>query len=144
MLANNFMTPHALGLNDVEFESLVKVLGMLERHEIEEDKFNMHVFRFTCGTPACICGWAEYVSKGKAFPIEEIAGRAIPTGISSMSLKLRRLFGTADSDAPNAARNADRDTAAIALRSFLSTGHAEWPADEEEDEDCYDEAPLSL
>jgi hypothetical protein len=36
MLANNFMTPSALGLSDVEFESLVKVLGMLERGDIPD------------------------------------------------------------------------------------------------------------
>jgi hypothetical protein len=36
MLANSFMTPSALGISDVEFDALVKVLGMLERSEISE------------------------------------------------------------------------------------------------------------
>ena len=75
MLANNFMTPSALGLSDVEFESLVKVLGMLERGEIAEEQFTMRRVQHPCRTPACLCGWANHVSGGRAFPLQEKPGR---------------------------------------------------------------------
>jgi hypothetical protein len=69
MLANSFMTPSALGISEVEFNSLVKVLGMLERSEIPDDLFTMRRVQHSCRTPACICGWANYVSAGRAFPL---------------------------------------------------------------------------
>ena len=66
MLANNFMTPSALGISDVEFEALVKVLGMLERTEIPDEQFTMRRVQHPCRTPACLCGWANHVSAGRA------------------------------------------------------------------------------
>ena len=68
MLANNFMTPSALGISDAELDALVKVLGMLERGEIPEDQFTMRRVQHPCRTPACLCGWANHVSAGRAFP----------------------------------------------------------------------------
>lgn len=69
MLANNFMTPSALGISDVEFDALVKVLGMLERREIPDDEFTMRRVQHPYRTPACLCGWANHVSGGRAFPL---------------------------------------------------------------------------
>ena len=68
MLASNFMAPSALGISEVEFDALVKVLGMLERGEIPDDQFTMRRIQHPCGTPACLCGWANHVSEGRAFP----------------------------------------------------------------------------
>ena len=131
MLANNFMTPSALGISDVEFEALVKVLGMLERREISEDQFTMRRVQHPCMTPACLCGWANYVSSGRAFPLYEKPGLTVFSAPSygplwrNMPRALRDLFGyggrTTD---PVYAANPSQ--AAIALRSFLTHGEPRW------------------
>lgn len=131
MLANNFMTPSALGISDVEFESLVKVLGMLERAEISDDQFTMRRVQQPCRTPACICGWANHVSGGRAFPLHEKPGPTIFSGPSygpywkGMSRPLRELFGYGGrmTDPVYAATPSQ---AAIALRSFLTHGEPRW------------------
>lgn len=104
MLAQNFKTPTALGISDIEFESLVKVLGMLERGEIEKEQFDMRDVWHPCGAPACLIGWAGHVS-----------GRELFTGRRSQDLFL--LF---------ASRRATPAQAAIALRNYLTTGEANW------------------
>src|SRR5690349_3894016 len=68
MLAQNFMKPEALGISESETAALIRVLGMLERGEIGEQHFDMSFYQSHCGTIGCICGWANFVSKGKAFP----------------------------------------------------------------------------
>jgi hypothetical protein len=131
MLANNFLTPSALGISDVEFESLVKVLGLLERGEIPEDQFTMRRVQHPCRTPACLCGWAHDISGGEAFP-----GK----------LQRRTFFGSRDAYRPrwegmprpvldlfgvgrrpsDPIYDASRSQAAIALRNFLTHGEARW------------------
>lgn len=131
MLAQNFQTPAALKISDAEFEALVKVLGMLERGEIEHspgiqfdkiDKracmpptgFNIAAFycKTDCGTAACICGWAEFV--GRLDPFSLAARRYGNRG-------LMQLF-----EPSMGGENITPAQAAIALRSYLSTGEARW------------------
>jgi hypothetical protein len=131
MLANNFMTPSALGLSDVEFESLVKVLGMLERGEIADDEFTMRRVQHPCRTPACLCGWANHASAGRAFPLEAKPG---PTVFSTatygprwreMPRPVLELFGYGGRPT-DPVYAATPSQAAMALRSFLTQGQARW------------------
>jgi hypothetical protein len=127
MLAQNFKTPADLKVNDIEFESLVKVLGMLERGEIEYglpgDSGELRAFNMSwanCGTVGCIAGWANCISDGRAFP--DCAGSTL--WFHHQPAKLRELFsprntGTLLSKITPAA-------AAIALRSFLTNGEPRW------------------
>jgi hypothetical protein len=132
MLANNFMTPSALGISDVEFDALVKVLGMLERGEIPEDQFTMRRVHHPCRTPACICGWANYVSGGSAFPLYPPSrplmfanGGAYGPRWRDMPHRLRELFGYGGRPA-DPVYSATPSQAAIALRNFLTHGDARW------------------
>ena len=131
MLANNFMTPSALAISDVEFEALVKVLGMLERREIPDDQFTMRRVQHPCRTPACLCGWANHVSAGRAFPLHEKPGTTIFSGATyaprwrDMPRPLRDLFGY-DGRATDPVYLAHPSQAAIALRSYLTHGEARW------------------
>jgi hypothetical protein len=132
MLANNFMTPSALGLSEVEFQSLVKVLGMLERREIPEDQFTMRRVQHPCRTPACLCGWANHVSSGRAFPPAPPrrtffgSDESYRPRWSDLPRPVLDLFGVGGgpADPVYAATTAQ---AAIALRSFLTRGEARWP-----------------
>jgi hypothetical protein len=131
MLANNFMPPSALGLSDVEFESLVKVLGMLERGEISDDQFTMRRVQHPCRTPACLCGWANYISAGRAFPLHAKPGATVFSSKTlsprwrEMPSRLQELFayGGRPTDAVYLATPSQ---AAIALRSYLTHGEAHW------------------
>jgi hypothetical protein len=131
MLANNFMAPSALGLSDVEFESLVKVLGMLERGEIDDDQFTMRRVQHPCRTPACLCGWANHVSGGRAFPLEAKPGfivfskSAAKPRWSAMPRRVQELFGYGGR-ATDPVYLASPSQAATALRSFLTHGEARW------------------
>lgn len=131
MLANNFLPSSALGLSDVEFESLVKVLGMLERREISDDQFTMRRVQHPCRTPACICGWANHVSAGRAFPLYEKPGATIFSNPTyrprwrDMPRPLRDLFGY-DGRATDPVYTATPSQAAIALRNFLTQGEPRW------------------
>ena len=133
MLASNFMTPSALGISDVEFDALVKVLGMLERGEIADDQFTMRRVQHPCRTPACLCGWANHVSQGRAFPLHATSTRPWPlSGITTygprwkeLPPRVRELFayGGRTTDPVYTATPAQ---AAMALRSFLTQGEARW------------------
>lgn len=80
MLAQNFKTAVDLRITEIEKESLIKVMGLLERGElliyngkaIEGIKNYMYMPEVRrerdCGTVACICGWANSISNGEAFP----------------------------------------------------------------------------
>ena len=131
MLANNFMPPSALGLSDVEFESLVKVLGMLERGEIGDDQFTMRRVQHPCRTPACLCGWANHVSGGRAFPLESKPGFTVFSKSTSkprwnaMPRRVLELFGYGGRPT-DPVYLASPSQAATALRSFLTRGEARW------------------
>jgi hypothetical protein len=123
VLARNFKTAKELGLANVEVEALTTVLGMLERGDIAQEQFHMGRFQHECRTPACICGWAHYISGGKAFPEISIHhGAIILYRRSSNSLvELFRL---------TAARGSGGEItpaqAAIALRNYLTHGEPRW------------------
>jgi hypothetical protein len=131
MLANNFMPPSALGLSDVEFESLVKLLGMLERGEVPDDQFTMRRVQHPCRTPACLCGWANHLSGGRAFPLEAKAGLTVFSSTTyaprwrEMSPRLQNLFAYGGR-AIDPVYAATPSQAAIALRNFLTDGEPRW------------------
>ena len=131
MLANSFMTPSALGISDVEFDALVKVLGMLERSEITDDQFTMRRVQHPCRTPACLCGWANYVSAGQAFPLYAKPGLTVFSDATyaprwrDMPRPLLNLFGYAGR-ATDPVYAATPSQAAIALRNFLTQGEPRW------------------
>lgn len=132
MLAQNFRTAAELGISEKEVDALIKVLGMLERGEIphvhdlgtslgpdhgtEPVGFNMGSFyaRTKCGTVCCICGWAEFVGALKHGSLM-MRRQEVPA--------LNALFD------PSGRYGVDPITppqAAIALRSYLTTGEANW------------------
>lgn len=115
MLAQNFMTPAELGLDDAEFRALVKVLGMLERKEIPEKKFDMDIVgKPDCGTPGCILGWAATVG---------FTGRLLAR--LQGNEKVVKLFLPGQDDCFEAYQS-NTSQAALALRSFLTTGEPRW------------------
>jgi hypothetical protein len=131
MLANNFLTPSALGISEVEFESLVQVLGMLERGEIPEDQFTMLRVQHPCRTPACLCGWAHYISGGRAFPgapqrwtLFGNRGAYRPQW-NGLPRPILELFGVGGRPG-DPVYAANRAQAANALRNFLTRGEARW------------------
>jgi len=128
MLANYFRTPADLQITDVEHNALVKVLGMLEREELTYGNylhfldtvvltgpktFHMNVIysESECGTVACIGGWAA-ILMGRN-PIHYVQG--------SHPKELRKLFYPGECGSL-----ATRSQAAIALRSYLTTGEPNW------------------
>jgi hypothetical protein len=123
MLAQNFKTADELGLAEVEVTALATVLGMLERGEIAQGQFHMGHFRHPCRTPACICGWAHYISGGKAF--SELSS---PYG--SMILYRRANKPLIELFRLTSARGSGGDIspaqAAIALRNYLTRGEPRW------------------
>jgi hypothetical protein len=121
MLAQNFNTAVDLDITDAELDALIKVLGMLERGELVNadpdakipNGFNMGEHgREGCGTVACIGGWCasimgvpmfgyveSHIEKGR--PLHELYWDRISSDITPQQ-------------------------AALALRSYLTTGEANW------------------
>ena len=123
MLARSFLSASDLGISEVEREALITTLFAFERGEISN--FTMRHFRETCGTPACICGWANYFSGGRAF-----------AEVSSMSgvLATKRLHGRLPRQLqylfdiqgfPEQAA-ATPTQAAAALANYLTRGEPHW------------------
>ncbi len=136
MLAQNFKTAEDLGIQDEELAALITVLGMLERGELKHvpddssrgafpvypqhakvGMFNMNWWSnaVDCGTVCCIGGTVEAIMK-----------KYLSDG-SSRNPHLRKLFYPG-----NAIRDRDGysgitpDQAAAAVRSYLTTGNANW------------------
>lgn len=123
MLSQNFLTPEQLDLTQEQRDALMKVLGMLERGEIQHRAvtvarhrdhvgglryFNMT--EWSCGTVACIGGWAEHVG-----------------GVSmhyNRNIELHMLFFPHAIPRPWGAITTEQ--AAAALRNYLTTGRADW------------------
>lgn len=134
MLARNFKSAADLGISDVELGSLITVLGMLERDELVQglypmaiqarapNEFNMAVTieNSSCGTIACLAGWAYSISGKQAFP--EITKDDI--GAWRNDRNLRDLFGIGKTHSELCGVTPDQ--AATALRSYLTTGDARW------------------
>lgn len=119
MLAQNFKTSAELALSDAELSALITVMGMLERGEIAERHFDMSDFvqETGCGTVGCICGWAYLVSEKTVFA--DIVEKR-----SDDRPELNDLFYMFNTERSLSAARPRH--AAFALRSFLSTGVANW------------------
>lgn len=108
-------TPGDLGINQAEFDALVKVLRMLESGNIASDAFGMGHVDSRRGH--CIAGWARIVSMEGAFdrPV-------FPYWFTKKGL--RRLFY------PNVGNWGRIGTAeaAAAIRNYLNTGEPRWQA----------------
>lgn len=124
MLAQSFKSAAELQISEAEQDALIKVLGMLERGEIDAEHFNMDSYLNECGTVGCIAGWAYLVSNEAAFP--EVS-RDCPKSPARGQHALMKLFrcGLGDLFA-RPSRKTSPDQAAIALRSYLTTGEANW------------------
>lgn len=119
MLAQNFKTPAALDITDSEFDTLVKVLGLLEREEIPEAMFTMkELGRPECGTPGCILGWANSISPG-CLQYSVLDHKTVPLFFPGQ-------YGAFIDGEYVSAYGATRSQAAIALRNFLTHGEPRW------------------
>lgn len=135
MLAQAFLTSAELGITDAELDALIKVLGMLERQEVEYAKargtppddvtptaFNMGwVFGVgECGTTACLCGWAKELSGDRSL-FEWLFGEG------GVRHPINGLFLTnSPIPAVSGLWDATPNQAAIALRNHLTTGEPRW------------------
>lgn len=141
MLAQNFQTAEALGVTDAELDALIKVLGMLEREELRHAIFDVRalfvpvtaprsqvpwdgLFNMVswnscvaeCGTVCCIGGAAEIVG---SLPRRSLSVRR------DNNSALERLFFSVTATPVEMAKITPAQ-AAIALRSFLSSGEPRW------------------
>jgi len=123
VLAQNFKSAEELGLAEVEVEALVTVLRMLERGDIAREQFHMGQFRHECKTPACICGWAHHISRGRAF--SELASACGPIILHRRaSSALNDLFRL--TQARGSGGEITPAQAAVALRNYLTHGEPRW------------------
>lgn len=145
MLAQNFKTPADLRLTDEQHRALVAVLGMLERGELKHHwtvealkteaealrkyglvrvdpakmyaDYNFGMDTWDCGTARCIGGWAEH------------AGNLEPNSLRLQGF-LEDHLGLFDLLYANSCRtplpHITTEQAAIALRSYLTTGWPQW------------------
>jgi hypothetical protein len=124
MLAQNFLDSHVLGISPAARTALIKVLGMLERDElhhcrrgddIRPNGFNLanHRVELTCGTVACIAGWADIVGRPYRLDLLRQAAR---------KPALARLFAPEDFSW----HAVTPDQAACALRNYLTIGDSRW------------------
>lgn len=143
MLAQNFKTATDLGITEVDYAALIQVLGMMERGELvddvrtfddEEDPTSQWFDMATvlkedrdCGTSGCICGWAYVISGRSAFSkfidAYQSYGQTCRI-IRAMPPDLVELFGF--DLHPDELVNRTQAKSAIALRSYLTTGQANW------------------
>jgi hypothetical protein len=150
MLARNFKTADELSITDIEHQSLITVLGMMERGEIKDfepftyqkegERGNPQNYLYLptffgpaheCGTTACIAGWCHLVSDGKAFPELKLEremelnlrkrSRAMGNFIRRVSHEAQLLFKL-DSNIYSST-NPPVSEVADALRNYLTTGH---------------------
>jgi hypothetical protein len=124
MLANSFMKAEALGITEPEVRAMIKVLGMLERGELQHvpnaprsrrpitNGFCMDTWE--CGTAACIGGWVQRVSgismEGRWREFPAIDHLFYPEEMNDDALLSKMTDGAA----------------AIALRNYLTTGEPRW------------------
>ena len=127
MLARSFKSAAELRLTEIEHDSLIKVLHMLERGEIEQKLFNMSSIGGRCGTPSCMLGWARIVSRD-----EELFDRCSGLGNSPDALRALFLYKDSHSWVEHFAkknRNAsgvETSAAALALSNYLTIGEPRW------------------
>ncbi|HEY6254586.1 MAG TPA: hypothetical protein VIY51_02225 [Xanthobacteraceae bacterium] len=123
MLARSFLSATDLAISDVERDALIATLHAFERGEI--DNFTMRHFRETCGTPACICGWANHFSEGRAFAeVSSMSGTlAVKKLHRRLPKQLQYLFDIQGFPQQAAATQAQ---AAAALANYLTGGEPRW------------------
>ena len=136
MLAQNFKTPVDLNLTDPEFEALVKVLGMLERKELQHSDLNHHsapyptpatapntfnMLRWDCGTAHCIGGWAGVLIGDHGVSLSLKTGPGYGDGLSDLFYPSPRNHGIKIDTG-----DITEDHAAIALRNYLTFGEPRW------------------
>jgi hypothetical protein len=123
MLARSFLSATDLGISDVERDALIATLYAFERGEI--GSFTMRHFREPCGTPACICGWANYFSAGRAFAeVSTLSGTlAVKRLHGRLPKQLQYLFDI--QGLPEQAA-ATQTQAAAALSNYLTFGEPRW------------------
>lgn len=91
-----------------------------------ETGFNMEIFNFNCGTPACICGWAVELWARKDL-------RENPSDIDNMLETGQELLGLTEKEAKNLFvpdtdhRKTTPVIAAQVLRDFAEGGEIDWP-----------------
>jgi hypothetical protein len=123
MLARSFLSATDLGISEVEREALVTTLLAFERGEI--DNFTMRHFRETCGTPACICGWANHFSGGRAFAEVSTMSGVLATKQLHRRLPKRLQYLFDIQGFPEQAA-ATQTQAAAALANYLTCGEPRW------------------
>jgi hypothetical protein len=123
MLARSFLSATDLGISEMERGALIATLYAFERGEIET--FTMRHFREICGTPACICGWANHFSEGRAFAeVSSMSGTlAVKRLYSRLPKPLQYLFDIQGMPQQAAATQAQ---AAAALSNYLTFGEPRW------------------
>ena len=116
MLAQNFLSYQELEISEAQHQSLISTLGRMERGEIPSNKFNMmRVGEPDCGTVGCILGWARGSASNPVWDNSNMFATEA----------LRNLF-MPDTYYEFMAWGAKVEQAAMALRSYLTTGHANW------------------
>jgi hypothetical protein len=123
MLARSFLSATDLGISEVERDALVATLFAFERGEIEN--FTMRHFRETCGTPACICGWANHFSEERAFAeVSSMSGTVATKRLyARLPKQLQYLFDIQGLPQQSGATQAQ---AAAALSNYLALGEPRW------------------
>lgn len=124
-LKDQFKSASELGLNDLQYEGLIKVLDYLENTSVQHNpreeqykglSFNMSIWRnhHSCGSVCCIGGSAEALvgaDKGHLYPHD-----------STMPRELNKLFF----GGPGVWRDTTPKQAAVALRGYLEIGITDW------------------
>jgi hypothetical protein len=123
MLARSFLSATDLGISEVERDALIATLYAFERGEIAN--FTMRHFRETCGTPSCICGWANHFSEGRAFAeVSSMSGMLATKKLySRLPKQLQYLFDIQGMPQQSGATQAQ---AASALSNYLTFGEPRW------------------
>lgn len=125
MLAQSFKTAADLGISDLEHFYLTKVLGMLERGDLVDveaaihgctNGFNMGTQGKGCGTPACIGGWVAFLMGEDQMTYVD---RFLQSRTKNQALT--ELYWN-----ERAVEKGKVAHAAVALRSYLTTGDARW------------------
>jgi hypothetical protein len=123
MLARSFLSATELRIAEVERDALIATLFAFERGEIEN--FTMRHFRESCGTPACICGWANHFSEGRAFAeVSSMSGTlAVKRLYTRLPKQLQYLF---DIQGLPEQAGATQAQATAALSNYLTCGEPRW------------------
>ena len=102
---------------------MIATLFAFERGEV--DNFTMRRFREECGTPACICGWANYFSEGLAFA--ELSTMPGTLAVKRLHRRLpRQLQYLFDIQGLPQQAGATQAQAAAALANYLTLGEPRW------------------